>query len=372
MAKWVRQIKAQIDPGTITIGNVRLTDTVTGDFATISDGNLFVKLDKPVTVDVALSETNDSVTIYGMSDGSFKAIATDSDGNTLIRVLSSAHPSDATSYTEQLVQTSELRLINSFLSETNILVSDNATYAEQRVQSAYLSDLLLNNSDLATYTEQAIQTSELRLIDGSISETNTLLGVTNSDLILINNLISETNNLVSDNATLTEQHIQSTYLSDLLLNNSDLATYTEQVIQSVYLSDIYQQISEIKLDTQYLSDAYNFSALSFDTTETSPALLQTLEATLMNAKAAAGSEASVNIIAYNKSTYHIIASDISDGGVISIESSLNNANWYVETTLSITSDGSNLYSIDGKRKYIRPNLTVCSDGKYTVLLLAGN
>lgn len=245
MAKWVRQVKAQIDPGTITIGNVGLTDPNTGAFATISDGALYVKLDKPVTVDVALSETNDSVAIYGMSEGSFKAIATNSDGITLTRVVYSERPSDA-------------------------------------------------------------------------------------------------------------------------------ASYTEQVNQTVYLSDMYQQISEIKLDTQYLSDAYNFSASSFDTTETSPALLQTHEAALMSDRIAVGSEASVNIIAYNKSTYQIIASDISDGGVISIESSLNNANWYTETTLSITSDGSNLYSIDGKRKYVRPNLTVCSDGKYTVLLLAGN
>jgi len=116
----------------------------------------------------------------------------------------------------------------------------------------------------------------------------------------------------------------------------------------------------------------NLGLNAMDTNEVSPALLLTNEQTLLDAVTATGASSSYNVLNYNKITFYYIASSTSTGATIKIQSSPDDSNWYDEDTEAISADGTTQFTIDGKRKYVRANVTSRTDGTYSVKMVAGN
>ncbi len=126
-----------------------------------------------------------------------------------------------------------------------------------------------------------------------------------------------------------------------------------------------------------ISYADNISIGAKDVSEVSPALLQVSESTLLNAVTTIGASSAINVINYNKLTFHVIVTEISTSVTVSLDSSLDNSNWNSFTTETITANGVTEYVVsDTKYKYVRTNFSAISGTDSTVAVtvnvLAGN
>lgn len=77
----------------------------------------------------------------------------------------------------------------------------------------------------------------------------------------------------------------------------------------------------------------------------------------------------------NALTFHIIATNVSSGAVLEIQSSLDNSNWVTinTSTKTIATTGNTEVTSTGKKyKYARANISSYTDGTYTVTLFGGN
>jgi hypothetical protein len=106
--------------------------------------------------------------------------------------------------------------------------------------------------------------------------------------------------------------------------------------------------------------------------DVSPALLQTYEEVLLNAVTGTGASASKSGLDYRKLVFHTVATGVTTGGTMKIQTSLDNTNWDDAATHSIGATGLYEANLEGKFKYVRANLTARTDGTYTVTMLLGN
>lgn len=74
-------------------------------------------------------------------------------------------------------------------------------------------------------------------------------------------------------------------------------------------------------------------------------------------------------------TFHTIASSVSSGAVVEIQSSLDDTNWVTinDSAKTISSSGNTEFKADGvKYKFVRANISTYTDGTYSVKVLGGN
>jgi len=119
---------------------------------------------------------------------------------------------------------------------------------------------------------------------------------------------------------------------------------------------------------------YNLSEDALNVVEQAPEGMQTLEFIddpLLDAVTATGASFSVDVSPYNRIGVQIVASGVSSGATVDIESSHNGSNWAVVSTNSITSNGTTDIQLDGKFKFLRANVSSRSDGTITVSMIAG-
>ena len=91
--------------------------------------------------------------------------------------------------------------------------------------------------------------------------------------------------------------------------------------------------------------------------------------TILDGVVATGASSGVGCGIYESKTLYIVASDVTTGGVITVDTSPDNSNWVTLNTQTITGDGVTEVAIVGLvHKYIRANLTTRTDGTYTVYL----
>jgi len=121
--------------------------------------------------------------------------------------------------------------------------------------------------------------------------------------------------------------------------------------------------------------SYNYSQNSNNVVNIAPELSQTIEyidSPLLNAVTATGASADVNVSGYNKMTFHIIASSVTTGGTVVIQSSLDGTNYVDVDTTTVSADGTTEVVIENRKyKYVRANITARTDGTYTVLAIIG-
>lgn len=95
--------------------------------------------------------------------------------------------------------------------------------------------------------------------------------------------------------------------------------------------------------------------------------------TNLNAVVAVTAGSSIDASSYNSFTVQYIATDVTNGGTIKLQGSLDDTNWYDIDEEAITKNGSTYYSVSyEKHKYIRANLTARTDGTYTAIIFLGN
>lgn len=108
-------------------------------------------------------------------------------------------------------------------------------------------------------------------------------------------------------------------------------------------------------------------------TNTSDAVTSKIEQTLLSAVTSTGASSAVNTSNFKNKTFHIVASSITSGGTMKIQSSLDNSNWADIDTTTVLANGTTEVSFgDIKHTYVRANLTARTDGTYTVTMIAGN
>lgn len=94
--------------------------------------------------------------------------------------------------------------------------------------------------------------------------------------------------------------------------------------------------------------------------------------TLLDEVVATGASDGVLVELYDKMTFQMTAADVTTGGTVTIEVSLDDTNYTVYDTFSVTANGSDTFAISGeKHKYVRANVTARTDGTYTVKMMAG-
>ena len=120
----------------------------------------------------------------------------------------------------------------------------------------------------------------------------------------------------------------------------------------------------------------NLTLEALDVNDVNPALLLTVEridTPLLDAVTATGASAWIDVSQYNKITFFIIASSITTGGTVDIETTPDETNTTVLDSQSITANGMTVVQLTiGKLKKLRANLSARTDGTYTVMMIGGN
>lgn len=97
-----------------------------------------------------------------------------------------------------------------------------------------------------------------------------------------------------------------------------------------------------------------------------------LNATLLDEVITTGAGDARRIELYDKFTFQVIAADVTDGGTVTIEVSLDGTNFAIYHTFTITEDGSDVLVISNtKFNWVRANVTARTDGTYSALMVAG-
>lgn len=123
---------------------------------------------------------------------------------------------------------------------------------------------------------------------------------------------------------------------------------------------------------QVISGA-NLGLNAIDVNEVSPALLQSFDFLALDAVTATGASNVVNCLNYSKLTFYIVASSVSSGATVKVQSSPDNVSWYDENSSAIGTNGVTKVSItDEKLKYVRVNIDAYTDGTYSVFFIGGN
>lgn len=98
--------------------------------------------------------------------------------------------------------------------------------------------------------------------------------------------------------------------------------------------------------------------------------MRNLEYTLLNAVTENTVSDDRDLQSFEYVTLHIVASGVTDGGTVNIESSLDGTNYALLETVAITSDGTHEKVLTGVHKHIRASVSDYVDGTYSVLFLA--
>ena len=119
--------------------------------------------------------------------------------------------------------------------------------------------------------------------------------------------------------------------------------------------------------------AYNIGAGALNVQEVAPATLQTLAVTLLNAVTSTGSSTAIDTSLYHYHTLDLVSTNTTGSNTCNVETSLDNTNWFVQSTFTPTSGSTVLEkTLEGKWNYIRGNFTAYLSGSYTLNYFGGN
>lgn len=91
--------------------------------------------------------------------------------------------------------------------------------------------------------------------------------------------------------------------------------------------------------------------------------------TILNAVTATGASTDYDVYRWKDKTFYIVASSVTTGGTVLIQTSPDGTNWSTISTNAITANGTTEVSITGMfHRYIRANLSARTDGTYTVIM----
>jgi hypothetical protein len=74
---------------------------------------------------------------------------------------------------------------------------------------------------------------------------------------------------------------------------------------------------------------------------------------------------------YSIITFQVTSSSVTTGATVTVEASLDGTNWAVYETYAIDSDTTEMLTAVAKFKYVRAQVSSYTDGKYTVIVMAG-
>jgi len=75
---------------------------------------------------------------------------------------------------------------------------------------------------------------------------------------------------------------------------------------------------------------------------------------------------------YNIVTFQVTSSSVTTGATVTLEASLDGDNWAVYETYAIDSNTTKMLTAVAKLKYVRAQVSSYTDGKYTVIVMAGD
>lgn len=103
---------------------------------------------------------------------------------------------------------------------------------------------------------------------------------------------------------------------------------------------------------------------------TVPAFAGWTQATLLSAVTSTGASGTVDTYSWSEKTFYVVASSVTTGGTIKIQTSPDNSNWADIAEEDITANGTTEIAVTGMfHRYIRANLSSRTDGTYTVYVI---
>ncbi len=91
--------------------------------------------------------------------------------------------------------------------------------------------------------------------------------------------------------------------------------------------------------------------------------------TLLDAVTSAGASTDIDAQNWEEKTLYIVASSVTTGGTVLVQTSPDNSNWVTISTTSVTANGTTEVAVSGMlHRYIRANLSARTDGTYTVTM----
>lgn len=98
--------------------------------------------------------------------------------------------------------------------------------------------------------------------------------------------------------------------------------------------------------------------------------MRNLEYTLLDRVTENGASIDRDLQTFIYVTVHIVATDVTSGATVSLESSLDGVNYTTIETVPLTDNGVTEKVLTGVHKHIRANISEYVDGTYSVLFLA--
>lgn len=103
-----------------------------------------------------------------------------------------------------------------------------------------------------------------------------------------------------------------------------------------------------------------------------PVFANWTSATVLDGVVATGASTDYDVQNWENKTFYIVASSITTGGTVLIQTSGDNSNWATISTNAITGNGTTEVAVTGMlHRYIRANLSARVDGTYTVIMFLG-
>jgi len=105
---------------------------------------------------------------------------------------------------------------------------------------------------------------------------------------------------------------------------------------------------------------------------TAPAFAGWASSTILDAVTATGASATIDAQNWVNKTFYIIASSVTTGGTVTIETSADGTNWAVIGTVTVDGNGTDEVAVTGMfHRYVRANVATRTDGTYTVIVILG-
>jgi len=253
------------------------------------------------------------------------------------------------------------------------------------------SDVLLVRSDTLTIlsdtrlviTEQLVNSSDVRLV-----YSDTKLALSDTRLIIAEQLVnsSDVRLIRSDTETILSDTKLIAGVADAFGTFDTVLSDAVQVGGRVWKDSPPVESSDGKLSRlavdawgRQIGATYDFATGATQVEDVAPALIQTLEATLLNAVTASGASAATNVKNYKDFTIHTYGTSVSDGATITLQASLDNSTYINIASDAIISTTGAPASVNGeitventKYAYLKANLAPYTDGTYSTKMIAGN
>ena len=238
-------------------------------------------------------------------------------------------------------------------------------------------------SDVTVTVDDSILRSDVLLVR---SDTETILSDTK--LLIIEQLVnsSDVRLVRSDTETILSDTKLIAGIADAFGTFDTVLSDAVQVAGRVWkdsppVESADGKMSRLAVDAwgRQIGTAHDFATGATQVEDVSPALIQTLEATLLNAVTASGASAATNVKDYKDFTIHTYGTSVSDGATITLQASLDDSTYINLASDALVSTTGAPASVNGeftientKYAYLKTNIAPYTDGTYSAKMIAGN